>query len=144
MLVPYLLVPHHSFTLVHKAPLLLCFVMGNISVCYGCKQKYPKPPTPPNDICVRHKEWREHFPPGSSTSSSRHGNVYYHCNVLCIQAKCPFFESSMLVITAEVAAQLLPIHTEYLAAYMDCVSNILTSLLLTIPRVHFLLCVIEI
>ena len=100
-------------------------MMGNIiSVCYGCRQKYPKPSSPTNDICVRHKEWHEYFPAGSSTSSSRYGNVYYHCNVLCIQAKCPFFQSSMLVITAQIAVQLLPIRTEYLSTYMDRVSNI--------------------
>ena len=84
-------------------PFVLCFVTGNISVGYGCRQKYPKPSSPPNDICVRHKEWREYFPTGLSTSSSRYGNVYYHCNVLCIQAKCPLFQSSMLVITARIA-----------------------------------------
>ena len=104
-------------------PFILCFVIGNISVCYGCRQKYPKPASPPHDICVKHKEWREYFPPGSSTSSSRYGNVYYHCNLPCIRAKCPFFEPSMLQIPAQIAAQLLPIHTEYLSTYMDRGSN---------------------
>ena len=42
-------------------PFVLCFISGNISVCYGCWQKYPKPCVSPNDLCVRHKEWWEFF-----------------------------------------------------------------------------------
>ena len=99
-------------------PFLLCFISGNISVCYGCRQKYPKPCVPPNDLCVQHKEWREFFPPGSGTAQARFGNVYYHCNVPCIQARCPFFSSRLLQIPALVAVQLLPVHTEFLAAHM--------------------------
>ena len=95
-------------------PFVLCFITGNIGVCYGCWQKYPKPCEPPHDLCVLHKEWREFFPPGSGTAQTRFGNVYYHCNVPCIQARCPFFSSNMLQIPAFIAAQLLPIHTEYL------------------------------
>ena len=103
-------------------PFELCFISGNISVCYGCRQKYPKPCVAPNDLCVKHREWREFFPPGSATPQSRFGNCYYHCNVPCIQAKCPFFKTSMLKISAQVAVQLMPVHTEYLATYMshDC------------------------
>ena len=43
-------------------PLELGFIGGNISVCYGCRQKYAKPSCPPNDLYVKHKEWREYFP----------------------------------------------------------------------------------
>ena len=62
--------PSHPPPLVHctpcspsptPEPFVLCFVTGNISVCYGCRQKYPKPCQPPDDLCVRHKEWREFF-----------------------------------------------------------------------------------
>ena len=99
-------------------PFLICFISGNMSVCYGCRQKYPKPCVPPNDLCVQHKEWREFFTPGSGTAQARFGNVYYHCNVPCIQARCPFFSSRPLQIPALVAVQLLPVHTEFLAAHM--------------------------
>ena len=105
-------------------PFVLCFISGNISVCYGCRQKYPKPCVPPNDLCVRHKEWREFFPPGSATAQARFGNVYYHCNVPCIQARCPFFSSNLLQIPALMAVQLLPVHTEYLAAYMGRTTSV--------------------
>ena len=118
--------PSHPPPLVHITPhnspvsesFVLCFVTGNISVCYGCRQKYPKPCQPPHDLCVRHKEWREFFAPGSATAQTRFGNVYYHCNTPCIQARCPFFTSDMLEVTAFMAAQLLPAHTEYLATHM--------------------------
>lgn len=99
-------------------PFLICFISGNMSVCYGCRQKYPKPCVPPNDLCVQHKEWREFFTPGSGTAQARFGNVYYHCNVPCIQARCPFFSSRPLQIPALVAVQLLPVHTEFLAVRM--------------------------
>ena len=71
-------------------PFEVCFIGGNISVCYGCRQKYPKPSSPPSDICVKHKEWREYFPMGSATPQSKYGNCYYHCNIPCILAKCPY------------------------------------------------------
>ena len=121
--------PSHPPPLVHftprspspvSEPFVLCFITGNISVCYGCRQKYPKPCQPPDDLCVRHKEWREFFAPGSATAQTRYGNVYCHCNTPYIQARFPFFTSDMLEITAFIAAQLLPVHTEYLAVHMGC------------------------
>ena len=47
-----LTVPGHPPPLIHytprspsqvSEPFVLCFVTGNISVCHGCRQKYPKP-----------------------------------------------------------------------------------------------------
>ena len=120
--------PSHPPPLIHytpqsltplSEPFVLCFVTGNISVCYGCRQKYPKPCQPPDDLCVRHKEWREFFPPGSGTAQTRFSNVYYHCNTPCIQARCPAFSPELLQIPAFIAAQLLPVHTEYLASRME-------------------------
>lgn len=58
------------------------------------------------------------FPPGSATAQIQFGNVYYHCNTPCIQARCPFLTADMLEVNAFVAAQLLPVHSEYLAAHM--------------------------
>ena len=59
--------------------------------------------------CVRHKEWREFFPPGSRTAQTRFCNVYYHCNSPCIQARCPTFLPELPQIPALIAAQLLPV-----------------------------------
>ena len=100
-------------------PFEVCFIGGNISVCYGCRQKYPKyNRPPPSDICIKHKEWREYFPTGSATPQSKYGNCYYHCNIPCILAKCPYYQGKMLKIPPTVAAQLLPVHTEHLVNNM--------------------------
>lgn len=48
-------------------PFVLSKIVGNISVCAGCRNKYPKQPTPPDDRCIRHKEWRTS---GSTSGSS--------------------------------------------------------------------------
>ena len=85
---------------------------------YGCRKKYPKPSSPPSDICVKHKEWREYFPTGSATPQSKYGNCYYHCNIPCILAKCPYFQGKMLKIPPTEAAQLLPVHTDHLVNNM--------------------------
>ena len=99
-------------------PFTLCFISGNIGVCYGCRQKYPKPCKPPDDLCVRHKEWREFFSPGAALPQTKYSNAYYHCNVPCIQSRCPFFTPDLLVIPANIAMQLLPIHTAFLFEHM--------------------------
>ena len=72
----------------------------------------------PEDLCVRHKEWREFFPPGASVPQARYGNVYFHCNTPCIQSRCPYFTPDMLEIPAIIAAQMLPVHTAFLSEYM--------------------------
>ena len=36
-----------------RSPFVLCFISGNISVCYGCKNKYHKSAMKPlNDLCI--------------------------------------------------------------------------------------------
>lgn len=95
----------------------LAFVAGNISVCRGCRQKYSKPPVPPMDLCVRHKEWQQ-FIDSCGNQQNRFGNVYYHCNIPCIRSRCPEFEPSQLEVSSRIAMQLLPMHTEYLIKQM--------------------------
>ena len=57
----------------------ICFITGNISVCIGYKNKYPKSPKPPQDTCKKHEEWREFTVANTSKQQSKFGNVYYHC-----------------------------------------------------------------
>ena len=125
-------VPRQTHILTHPSPLVhyslsstessspfeLCFVTGNIRVCRGCRQRYPKPPQPPLDLCVRQQEWQEFVPTGSSSIQARFGNVYYHVNTPCIQTRCSYITSDMLVVPAAVAVQLLPVHTELLADHV--------------------------
>jgi len=63
----------------------LAFILGNISVCKGCRQRYKKPAVPPMDLCIRHKEWQDFVDPVGKVQH-KFGNVYYHANAPCVQA----------------------------------------------------------
>ena len=102
----------------NNSPFTLAFIAGNIRVCRGCRQRFIKPPVPPNNLCVRHQEWQEFTPAGASVPQRRFGNVYYHCNVACILSRCPGFTPAMLVIPPTILVQLLPVHTTFLQAHM--------------------------
>ena len=108
-----------SFRLDHTSePFVLCFISGNISVCYGCRQKYPKPCVPPATICVYGTKNGGSFFLQDQQQLRPDRQCLLSCNVPCIQARCPFFSSNLLQIPALMAVQLLPVHTEYLAAHM--------------------------
>lgn len=51
-------------------PYQLSFIKGNISTCIACHNKYPKSPQPPNDLCIKHQEWRQFTPQGATTPQS--------------------------------------------------------------------------
>ena len=100
-----------------SSPFTLAFITGNIRVCRGCRQRYPKPTLAPLNLCVRHQEWQQFTAP-SGDPQTRYGNVYYHCNIPCIRARWPQFNSSMLLIPPTMLVQLLPSHTQYLSEHM--------------------------
>ena len=95
-------------------PFTLAFISGNISICIGCKNKYPKSPKPPQDLCIRHEEWRQFTPPNSSTPQSKFGNVYYHCRKECIWMRCPYFTSNDVQLPPEVVCNLTATHKQML------------------------------
>lgn len=95
-----------------ESPFKLCFITGNISKCAGCGNKYAKPPVPPYDLCVQHREWRS-FVSGSGPQS-KFSPAYYHVNILCIQKNWPHFDPSHLEIPREVPAKLTDIHIHFL------------------------------
>ena len=109
---------HCTTSPTNNSPFTLAFIAGNIRVCRGCRQRFIKPPVPPNNLCVRHQEWQEFTPAGTSVPQRRFGNVYYHCNVACILSRCPGFTPSMLVIPPTMLVQLLPVHTTFLQVHM--------------------------
>ena len=39
---------------------ILCKISGNISVCPGCRNKYPKKHDLPDDLSIKHKQWCEY------------------------------------------------------------------------------------
>ena len=95
-------------------PFNVVFISGNIKVCQGCHNNYPRPLLPPNDICIQHSEWREYLPPGCTATKSKWGNAYYHCNVSCIMARWPAFSSSMIIIDPRMIEKFALIHKSFL------------------------------
>ena len=95
-------------------PFTLTKIVGNISVCAGCRNRYPKQPTPPDDLCIRHQEWREYVPAGSQTPQSRFGNTYYHFTPYCVWLRCPGFVPTLLEVPPELCSQLDPTHKDRL------------------------------
>ena len=94
------------------SPFYLYFITGNISKCAGCGNKYMKPPIPPYDLCVQHREWRSFTTAGQS--QSKFAPAYYHVNLPCIQKNWPQFCINDLKINEDIAAKLTPIHLEFL------------------------------
>ena len=92
------------------SPFTLCKISGNISVCAGCRNKYPKKSDPPDDLCIKHQEWREYTPPSSRVPQGRYANVYYHFNPHCVWLRCRWFAPSCLEIPPEIMAVLGPRH----------------------------------
>ena len=62
-------------------PFKVHFFVENISVCHSCRGHYYKELGCPYDLCIQHQEWRSFTVPGNSSTQSRFGNVYYHCNL---------------------------------------------------------------
>jgi hypothetical protein len=96
-------------------PFILALIKGNISVCIGCKNRYDKNLQPPNDLCIKHQEWREFTPTGSETPQSRFSNVYYHCKPQCVWLRCADFDP-LCLDTSAIVSDLSPIHKQYLAS----------------------------
>lgn len=86
----------------------LRFWTRNISVCNGCRNKFDKQATPPNDLCAQHAEWWTYTSPVTSQPESRYGNAYYHANPSCIIHKWPRFHPGTLEIPSDILHLLKP------------------------------------
>lgn len=87
-------------------PFVLCQISGNIKICIGCRNSYAKHATPPNDMCIKHQEWREYSTSSSPTvTQSRFGNVYYHFSPECVWLRCSWFIPSQLQIPDDLGLQ---------------------------------------
>ena len=106
--------PPGTLSLHPSSPFTLCKVSGNISVCAGCRNKYPKNPIPPDDLCIKHQEWREYTPTGSQTPQSRYGNAYYHFNPTCVWMRFPEFVPMYLEVPPEICQLLDTSHKQRL------------------------------
>jgi len=96
-------------------PYTLSFIKGNISMCIGCHNRYTNK-QPPNDLCIKHQEWRQFTPQGTDSPQSKFSNVYYHCRPECVWLRCPDFVPPQLEVPDEVQEQLSPIHKAHLAS----------------------------
>ena len=98
----------------NAAEFRLCFRIGNISVCNGCRNRFDKTAQPPYDLCIQHEEWRNFTSPVSHLPDSRFGNAYYHASPACIMARWPLFVPSSLVIPSSILTKLQPSHKSYI------------------------------
>ena len=96
----------------------IMFVKGNISRCAGCGKRDlrgpdGKPHNPPNDLCAQHKEFMVFENPKTGNHQQSHNvrNVYYHAQMLCIQAKCA---QPRIVISAEVKKKPSGVHINHI------------------------------
>ena len=88
------------------------FIVGNISVCYGCRNRYSKSPVPPDDICLQTEEWRQFTPAGSLVPQTRWSNTYYHVSINCVRHKWPMFDPQQVIIEESIQARLVDSHRE--------------------------------
>lgn len=98
-------------------PFTLCFIRGNISTCIGCHNRYTNK-QPPNDLCIRHQEWRQYTPQGADLPQSKFANVYYHCKPDCVWLRCPNFVPGCVEVPDEAQVQLSQGHKDHLASVL--------------------------
>ena len=101
-----------TFTL----PFSITFITGNITVCFGCKNKYYKNLQPPEDLCIKHQDWRQFTPSNGAAPQSKFGNVYYHCKPECIWLQHPTFTMKDVEIPQNTKEKLTAVHKQYLAS----------------------------
>jgi len=75
-------------------PFTLIVLYGNISVCSGCHQKFPRKPNsdyadPPYDLPFKHMEPRPYNSPLTGMSTSRVGNACYHVYLPYLHSDIP-------------------------------------------------------
>lgn len=79
--------------------LLCCTKLLVVLKCVcRCHNKYPKSPSPLDDLCIKHQEWCKYFLEGTQVSKYRVGNVYCHFNPSCIKLHYPELISCQLQV----------------------------------------------
>ena len=74
----------------------LCFRTGNISTCNGCRNKFSKKASLPQDLCIQHAEWRTFTSPSTQLPDSRFGNAYFFDGLVLSQRTSLSFLSKMI------------------------------------------------
>ena len=96
------------------------FIRGNISVCYGCRNRYPKKLAPPLDLCLQTEEWRQYTPAGALVPQVRWSNTY-DCRLSCVKLMWPGFTPSHLVVDEFVVSCLGEVHKQHLFDQFDLI-----------------------
>ena len=78
-------------------PFRLYILTGNITTCYGCKERFARA-GPPYDLIVPHEEDRSFFNPRTGAPMFKRGNAYYHVYLPCIRMCWPSFDPHSLII----------------------------------------------
>ena len=96
-------------------PFPLIFSHGNISVCSGCHQRFPRKPNgeyadPPYDMSIQHVEPRMYNSPITGMPTSKIGNAYYHVYLPCLQYNWPTISANDITIPFELKTMLLYEH----------------------------------
>ena len=116
--IPPMCSPHSAYgspAVMTGHPFTVVFISGNISVCAGCSNHYPKPATPPYDLCIKHTEWRQFKVDG--TPKSKFAPAYYHVSLPCLQVNWPSFSALNLIIHPDVSQKLTETHIPFLRAF---------------------------
>ena len=90
-------------------PFFLKYINAYVRVCQGCRTAM-KPegtiPYPPDDIMLGRVEKRE-FRNATGVKMLKETTSYCHLNLACVQAVCPTFVPSTLVIPSDVRKKLM-------------------------------------
>ena len=93
------------------SPFTLILLHGNISVCSGCHQRFPRKPTgeyadPPYNMAIQHVEPRMYNSPITGMPTSKVGNAYYHVYLPCLQSNWPTVSAIDITIPLELQTTL--------------------------------------
>uniref|UniRef100_A0A1X7V9K3 Uncharacterized protein n=1 Tax=Amphimedon queenslandica TaxID=400682 RepID=A0A1X7V9K3_AMPQE len=96
-------------------PFKLVFTSGNISVCQGCRQRFPRSTNgsiidAPYNIVIRHEESCSFQNPTTKIMQTKSGNAYYHAYSNGIQSKWPHFNGLQVEIDETTEDKLSQSH----------------------------------
>lgn len=98
-----------------EQPVSLTFRQGLIKRCYGCQSDFAKQTSsPPHDLILKKKDYREYFKDGGWYRSYTLSNTYHHLKVECVRMQFPHFELKLVKLFDEKKESLLPCHIELL------------------------------
>ena len=98
-----------------SAPFILILLHGNISVCTGCRQQFPRNPNgdyadPPYNMAIQHMEPRTFNSPITGMPTSKVGNAYYHVYLPCLHTNWPALSGRDVTVPTEFVPMLLSEH----------------------------------